>query len=199
MDGGCVCRSAPGRPGRPLPRVVPGAGRQQEVHAAAEARRNERLAMRKSKGAGRPCGSHLQPVTHREGMPTLAPPVRVSHQHSAQYIAAWQCIAYLSWRMTAVTCLFVTLCLTMPSAVIVLLGIHSCKSVLSAQQSLKSMPSRTVRFQLSREVFFISACPASNPISVVSRSKQPLCSTRLHKCASHAAVLQWHCFSSLQA
>lgn len=78
-------RSAPGRPGRPLPRVIPGAGRQQEVHAAAEVRRNERLAMRKSKGADRPAGSHLQPVTHREGMPTLAPPVRVSHQQPAQF------------------------------------------------------------------------------------------------------------------
>ena len=65
--------------------MIPGAGRQQEVYAAAEARRNERLAMRRSKGAGRPCGSHLQPVTHREGMPTLAPPVRVSRQEPALF------------------------------------------------------------------------------------------------------------------
>ncbi|KAK9817590.1 hypothetical protein WJX74_006701 [Apatococcus lobatus] len=78
-------RDAPGRSGKPLPRIIPGAGRQQEVYAAAEARRNERLAMRKSKSAGRSSSTHLQPVTHREGMPTLAPPVRlVGLKQSAQ-------------------------------------------------------------------------------------------------------------------
>ena len=64
-----------------MPPVAPADGAQAEVFAAAERRRAERLAARqRARENPESLPPRLQPVTHRGGMPTLAPPLLVVGQ-----------------------------------------------------------------------------------------------------------------------
>ena len=61
-----------------MPPVAPADGAQAEVFAAAERRRAERLqARQRARECPEELPPRLQPVTHRGGMPTLAPPLLV--------------------------------------------------------------------------------------------------------------------------
>ncbi|KIZ01744.1 thioesterase superfamily protein, partial [Monoraphidium neglectum] len=65
---------------RPLPRIVPAGPEQQATYEQAEGRRQARLARRQSlasdpRRAEEVENSRLRPVTHREGCPTLPPPL----------------------------------------------------------------------------------------------------------------------------
>ncbi|KAI8475071.1 MAG: HotDog domain-containing protein [Monoraphidium minutum] len=71
---------APGAKPQPLPRIVPACGDQKAIYAAAESRRAARLSRRQSlaqdpRRAEEVENSRLRPVTHREGCPTLPPPL----------------------------------------------------------------------------------------------------------------------------
>ncbi|GBF96246.1 acyl-coenzyme A thioesterase [Raphidocelis subcapitata] len=71
---------AGGGEARPLPRIVPVGAEQRAIYEAAEARRQGRLDRRRSLGADPRKAqeverARLRPVTHREGCPTLPPPL----------------------------------------------------------------------------------------------------------------------------
>jgi len=72
-----------------MPPVAPADSAQAEVFAAAERRRAERLAARqRARENPEELPPRLQPVTHRGGMPTLAPPLLVVGQRNAAAAAA---------------------------------------------------------------------------------------------------------------
>ncbi|KAK9815553.1 hypothetical protein WJX72_005621 [[Myrmecia] bisecta] len=76
-------RLGDGAPARRLPRLVPTNSYHKQIHEAAEARRQERLAQRAASRdnpelAAEEARRRLQPITHREGSPTLAPAIPVT-------------------------------------------------------------------------------------------------------------------------
>ena len=84
--GGAAVAAAAAAPPRPLPRIVPAGPEQRAIYDAAEARRQARLARRRSLGAdpekaAQAERARLRPVTHREGCPTLPPPLTLAAAH----------------------------------------------------------------------------------------------------------------------
>lgn len=72
------------RSGRKLPRIIPSAGVFQDNFNAADRRRADRLAARSVlQGDPEAVVPRLQPVTHREGSPTLAPAIQVDRRSAA--------------------------------------------------------------------------------------------------------------------